>query len=251
MFPRLANETNLAGIMELCLASLVHHSDYFLDNLPINHPLGKAAGNITRDLLRDEIRALLQDMGLQSSQPDSSTQAAPRPTRVCYTWGDRFHKLPRDFDFPSIDPLGAWQLWWFGDGRRDYPPYRSISSTDPDTPKKKATLLEWSILMRHIINGIEAEMSSPLPPIRDLAHAIELFNMGYKTLNLKPSKRKRRTTQIKLTTVLRLIREAENATRTFPYKPRKRPKAACSVAPRVCATEQADSAPPSSQEPAI
>ncbi|OWZ10148.1 hypothetical protein PHMEG_00017045, partial [Phytophthora megakarya] len=96
-----------------------------------------------------------------------------------------------------------WQLWWFGDDRRDYPPYRSISSTDLDTPKTKATLSEWSILMRHIINCIEAEMGSPLPPIRDLAHAIELFNMGFKTLNLKPSKRKRRTTQIKLTTVVR------------------------------------------------
>lgn len=81
--------------------------------------------------------------------------------------------------------------------------------------------------MRHIINGIEAEVDAPMPTIRDQAHSIEVFNMGSNTLKLKPSKRKRRSTQIKLTTVLRLIREADNPTRTLPYKARKRYKAAC------------------------
>ncbi|KUF79168.1 hypothetical protein AM588_10000108 [Phytophthora nicotianae] len=63
-------------------------------------------------------------------------------------------------------------------------------------------------MMRHIINGIEKDLRKPMPAIRDEVHAIELFKIGYNTLELKPSKRKRRNAQIKLTTVLRLIREA-------------------------------------------
>lgn len=60
---------------------------------------GVAAGNITRDLLRDEIRALLQDVGLQRSKPGDSAQVAPKPTRVCYSWGGKFHNLPKTLNF--------------------------------------------------------------------------------------------------------------------------------------------------------
>ncbi|OWY90750.1 hypothetical protein PHMEG_00040979 [Phytophthora megakarya] len=52
----------------------------------------------------------------------------------------------------------------------------------------------------------ETKTNAPIPDIRDESHAIDLFNMGYQTLRLKPSKRKRRANQIKLKTVLRLPR---------------------------------------------
>ncbi|KAJ8561879.1 hypothetical protein ON010_g7799 [Phytophthora cinnamomi] len=95
------------------------------------------------------------------------------------------------------------------------------------TLERKATLSEWSMLMRHIINDIEAKLNPSKPSIRDELHAMTLFNMGFEVLKLTPSKRKRRTTQIKLTTVLRLVREAEpTRTRALPFKPRKRSKVA-------------------------
>ncbi|KAG3063727.1 hypothetical protein PI124_g22632 [Phytophthora idaei] len=131
--------------------------------------------------------------------------------------------LPKNFESPSIDPLGAWMLWWFGDQRRGYPPYNGISSGDLDTTKKKATLSEWSIMMRHIVNGIEDKLHVPMPSIRDESHAIDLFKTGYEMLKLKPSKRKRRVDQLKLTTVLRLVREGEVPRgRVLPFKARKR-----------------------------
>ncbi|EGZ18932.1 hypothetical protein PHYSODRAFT_503825 [Phytophthora sojae] len=77
-------------------------------------------------------------------------------------------------------------------------------------------------MMRHIMNGIEAKLDAPMPEIRDKKHAIELFNIGYGTLRLKPSKRKRRAEQLKLTTVLRLIRQADqerNEEDSQPPKP--------------------------------
>ncbi|OWZ15907.1 hypothetical protein PHMEG_00010378 [Phytophthora megakarya] len=46
---------------------------------------------------------------------------------------------------------------------------------------KKATLLEWSMLMRHIICGIEEKTGLPMPAIYDEAQAVELFNTGYQT----------------------------------------------------------------------
>lgn len=137
--------------------------------------------------------------------------------------------LPKDFNFPSIDPLGAWLLWWFGNTKLHYPPYKNIPTEDLDSQKKKATLSEWSVMMRYIINGIEEELSAPMPAITDEKHAIKLFNKGYATLKLKPSKRKRRDGQLKLTTVLRLIREnnrAQDSPRSRPFRPRKRQKAA-------------------------
>ncbi|EGZ29152.1 hypothetical protein PHYSODRAFT_471963 [Phytophthora sojae] len=160
---------------------------------------GVAAGNITRELLRQEIKALLLEVGLRRTRSTEPTPASSGPTHTYYSWGGKFHRLPKEFEFPSIDPLGAWIFWWFGDARRGYPPYKAISSDDLDTPKKKATLAEWSIMMRHISNAVEAQTGMSLPPIRDEPHAIELFNIGYHKLQLKPSKRKRRTNQLKLT----------------------------------------------------
>ncbi|KAG3132663.1 hypothetical protein C6341_g22814 [Phytophthora cactorum] len=114
-------------------------------------------------------------------------------------------------------------LWWFDDQRRGYPPYNGISSDDLDTTKKEATLSEWSIMMRHIVNGIEDKLHVPMPSIRDESHAIDLFKTGYEMLKLKPSKRKRRIDQLKLTTVLRLVREGEVPRgRVLPFKARKR-----------------------------
>jgi hypothetical protein len=184
---------------------------------------GVAAGNITRELLREEIRSLMVDAGMQQNKKNEQVDVRPPPARQYYTWGGKFHLLPEGFEFPSIDPLAAWMLWWFGDTRRGYPPYNGISSEDLNTPKKKATLSEWSMMMRHIINAIESELAAPMPSVRDEEHAIDLFKKGYGALKLKPSTRKRRADQIKLTTALRLVRQV-NTTGSMPFKPRKRRK---------------------------
>ncbi|OWZ04222.1 hypothetical protein PHMEG_00023910 [Phytophthora megakarya] len=111
--------------------------------------------------------------------------------------------LPKDFEFLSIDP-------------------QAILSDDLATPKKKETLSEWPIRMKHIINAIEEQTHETLPEIRNEDHVTDLFNVGYKELKLKPNKRKRRITRIQHTTALRLISGAEDSgTRSFPFNPRK------------------------------
>ncbi|EEY63204.1 uncharacterized protein PITG_15428 [Phytophthora infestans T30-4] len=80
-------------------------------------------------------------------------------------------------------------------------------------------------MMRHIAIGVEEKLHVPMPTIRDESHAIELFSTGYELLKLKPRKYKRRVDQLKLTTVLRLVREGEVPRgRVLPYKPRKHTK---------------------------
>ncbi|KAF1782744.1 hypothetical protein GQ600_20727 [Phytophthora cactorum] len=64
---------------------------------------------------------------------------------------------------------------------------------------------------------IDTQINESLPKTRDEDHATELFNMGYNTLRLMPSKRKRITNQIKLTAALRFLRQAEGTgTRSSP-----------------------------------
>ncbi|EGZ25517.1 hypothetical protein PHYSODRAFT_438801, partial [Phytophthora sojae] len=221
MFPVLSREANMAGILRLCLASLVHHAEYLQQHLPATHALlsthlftsptvlrtlegqlvageslwmrptgippyielykkldqqqrsidelpgkleqrmehvlekkGVAAGNITRELLREEIRSLLDEVGLHQRPSINAVVPAPVPVHQYHVWGGKFHVLPREFSFPSIDPLGAWMLWWFGNPKLKYPPCKGIPSDDLDTSQKKATPSEWSIMMRHIMNGI-------------------------------------------------------------------------------------------------
>ncbi|KUF96453.1 Testis-expressed sequence 9 protein [Phytophthora nicotianae] len=81
-------------------------------------------------------------------------------------------------------------------------------------------------MIRQIMNGIEAHLSTPMPTVIDEPHAIKLFNIGYEVLRLKPGKRKRRTGQLKLSTVLRLVRQNDQDQERDHQptsKPRKRP----------------------------
>ncbi|KAG6941530.1 hypothetical protein JG688_00018620 [Phytophthora aleatoria] len=157
MFPRMDEDKTFGRILQLCLASLVYHAEYFLDKLPSNHPLtyiftnasvlhdlrakledgepewmqptgipphielykkldsqqrsidallsilehrmeqvlerkGVVAGNITRQMLRDEIQSLLAEVGLRSTTTtDPETASLPSgPPRHYHIWGGSF-----------------------------------------------------------------------------------------------------------------------------------------------------------------
>lgn len=188
---------------------------------------GVAAGHVTAATLRSVLSSVLAEVGLRQADTTHNVFLPTNTRRDLHFWGGKFHILPKDFSFPSIDPLGAWQLWWFGNSKRNYPPYKGIQTDDLDSSQKKATYSEWSIMMRHIIAGVEATTGSEIGKICDEVHAIELFNIGFQQLKLKPSKHKRRIDQLKLTTVLRLVRENLNDTagsKKTPFRSRKRPK---------------------------
>ncbi|ETK93133.1 hypothetical protein L915_03629 [Phytophthora nicotianae] len=92
------------------------------------------------DKREQRVEAILKKKGVAAEKSAASSTPSPAQTRYYHTWGGKFHVLPKDFDFPSIDPLGAWMLWWFGNPKLNY---KSIPSNDLDTPQKEATLSEW------------------------------------------------------------------------------------------------------------
>jgi hypothetical protein len=102
---------------------------------------GAGAGNITRSTLASTLRGLLSEAGVigGSSRATADTDQSPSLPLTYHLCDDKFRVLPENFAFPSIDTLGAWWLWLFGNEARGYPPFRSISTTDLSTRDKRKT----------------------------------------------------------------------------------------------------------------
>ncbi|KAE9052354.1 hypothetical protein PR001_g597 [Phytophthora rubi] len=298
VFPGLVDADELRPILHLCLASLVYHGDYLLENLAPSHALlstylfrdpiamarlrsqvitcdspwmrptgtppyieiykqleetrsavidlpdvllrgistmldekAVSSGNITRDVLKQTIKELLAEAGIgatiAANPPPSSTSFESNNIRVHF-WDNKFHFLPASFEFPSADPLTAWKLWWLGNVALGYPPFRRVTSRDLSTRQKANTLSEWSMLMTRICAEVEAATGSAVSAVQTEEEADNLFEIGMSRLKLLPTFRERRHSQLKVTTVVRLMREANKASdpnaRSLPFRSRKRQK---------------------------
>ncbi|KAF1785226.1 hypothetical protein GQ600_11666 [Phytophthora cactorum] len=173
---------------------------------------GVAAGNITRNVLEQTIRQLLEEAGVgTTASAKEHSEHQQESSRNVHFWGDKFHFLPANFEFPSADPLTAWMLWWFGNSTLGYPPLHRVTSRDPSSRHKASTLSEWATFVRHVTTEIESETGSTMPKIRTEAEAEKLFAIGMNRLKLLPTIRARRGSQLKVSTFLRLVREAKKA----------------------------------------
>ncbi|KAE9361504.1 hypothetical protein PF008_g982 [Phytophthora fragariae] len=271
VFPGLVDADELRPILHLCLAPLVYHGDYLLENLAPSHallstylfrdPIAMArlrSQVITCDSpwmrptgippyieiykqleetrsavkdLPDTIKELLAEAGIgatiAANPPPSSASFESNNTRVHF-WDNKFHFLPASFEFPSADPLTAWKLWWLGNVALGYPPFRRVTSRDLSTRQKANTLSEWSMLMTRICAEVEAATGSAVSAVQTEEEADNLFEIGMSRLKLLPTFRERRHSQLKVTTVVRLMREANKTSdpnaRSLPFRSRKRQK---------------------------
>jgi hypothetical protein len=187
---------------------------------------GVCAGNITRDLLKDTIRELVLETNTHWNETPNTTTGAP--TYQLHLWDGKLHALPQDFDFPSVDTLSAWKLWWFGNPALGYPPFRRISSHDLSTKKKRNTLSEWKAMMRVIVDSVENNSVERIGNIVNEDHAVVIYNTAKQHLPIEQetiAHSARRTGQLKMVTALRLIRQSSQTARPQPYRPRKRANA--------------------------
>jgi len=190
-----------------------------------------SAGQLTRDVLKQTIKELLADamIGAAVVAPAPLAVSTEKSTRVHY-WDSKFHFLPANFEFPSTDPLTAWKLWWFGNVALGYPPLRRVTSRDLSTRQKANTLSEWSMLMKRIVAEAEAMTGAAVPSVPTEEEAEKLFAIGMSKLALLPTMRARRHSQLKVTTVVRLMREENKAhdpnALSMTFKRRKRRKQA-------------------------
>lgn len=68
MFPGLAEDLNLSGVLRLSLASLVYHAEYLRQHLPLNHPLLSTHIFVNPGVL-DELKGMLEIRESSSMQP--------------------------------------------------------------------------------------------------------------------------------------------------------------------------------------
>ncbi|KAG2977934.1 hypothetical protein PC123_g26046 [Phytophthora cactorum] len=67
-----------------------------------------AAGNITRNVLEQTIRQLLEEAGVgTTASAKEHSEHQQESSRNVDFWGGKFHFLPANFEFPSTDPLTA------------------------------------------------------------------------------------------------------------------------------------------------
>ncbi|KAJ8531907.1 hypothetical protein ON010_g14055 [Phytophthora cinnamomi] len=182
---------------------------------------------ITQQQLEDTMRRVLADRVPRS---DAVCPHGTPPTTTIDFWPSdgKLHALPESFKFPSTDVLHAWHLWWFGNEAEGQPPYKSVFTDDLATRKKRQTYSEWRMMMEHISAAIERETGALPSSSMAEQQAAMLCVTGANSLPLSPSTCSCRTTQLKVTTMLRLVRQAahknnQNA-RTLEYRPRKKRK---------------------------
>ncbi|KAH9107818.1 hypothetical protein LEN26_014238 [Aphanomyces euteiches] len=161
------------------------------------------AGNITRDFLASTISAAIQSVvgssAALSTQQDSSQQPLPTTQYNIFNWDGGLQKLPSDFKFPSVDLSTAWNLWLRGNSANKFGPYRSIATIDIASKKERNVNYEWRFIMDRLPNFYQCQTES-FAVVQAYLQPIQLFTA---------KKRKRRDSQLKVTTLVRLVREME------------------------------------------
>ncbi|KAG6975819.1 hypothetical protein JG688_00001978 [Phytophthora aleatoria] len=160
-------------------------------------------------MLETTIESLLERVGLAHTEyPTATTTVSSVNGENVYYYEGKFHLLPQTFEFPRTGPFGAWMLWWFGDKSRGYPPLKKIRTIDLPTSCMSKRYSDWAMMIQHLCELI-TESGEHIPSDMTEQDAIRLFNIAMDSLQLPPSKRQRRLSELSLTTILRLVREVK------------------------------------------
>ncbi|KAF0682351.1 hypothetical protein As57867_025436, partial [Aphanomyces stellatus] len=106
---------------------------------------GIAGGNITRQFLETTLSNFVERLAPRANLPSDSPDSTHHS--VLHSWGGRLFMLPKEFEFPSVDPASAWRLWWLGNDRKSQPPYRFISPLDLSSNKQRKILSSWKFML--------------------------------------------------------------------------------------------------------
>ena len=116
-------------------------------------------------------------------------------------------------------------LGWYGNPVQQCPPLRGVSPDDFADPAQRSRFSEWNVMIKHMIKCIEQKTGNSLPSTFTEDEALRLLNVGCELL---PSSVTSKPRTLKVTTVLRLVREstqqADPNRRRVPFRSRKRRK---------------------------
>jgi hypothetical protein len=123
-------------------------------------------------------------------------------------WGGSFHKVPQDFEFPSVNLFVGWKLWWEGHPHLGVPPFRELSNHDVGELRKRRTLSDWKTVFSHFEEWLK--QNRPLvyigtpsaEQVEAMFTALKEYILSFET----PKKRKRRDGHIKVMTAVKTVR---------------------------------------------
>ncbi|KAF0713999.1 hypothetical protein AaE_011663 [Aphanomyces astaci] len=188
---------------------------------------GAMAAHITKDVLESCLTTALSGCMQARPSPDGATNQRETNdvTRtMVFEWGGHFRRLPREFKFPSVNVSTAWRLWWLGNGAQNILPFSKILPFDLATKTNRDTLSEWKALMtplhNHVSNsGIELDRTSSEADVLAAFDVAKLFLLPLMSRNT--AYKKRSFDQLKVCTVIKLVRLAEGSKTQRPFQKRK------------------------------
>ncbi|KAG6947142.1 hypothetical protein JG688_00015665 [Phytophthora aleatoria] len=134
--------------------------------------------------------------------------------------------MPEDFKFPQLDALSVWRLW-LGNPAGGYPPFRTLQAFDFVSSNRKM-YSEWSVLVRHIITGVESDSGADMQRPDYQEETDRLYEQGMSKVPLEASAQPHKQQLERAVTTLRRIREAIHdanpRVRSVPFRHRKRKK---------------------------
>lgn len=77
-------------------------------------------------------------------------QATPATSGRLYLWGNAWHNLPEEYEFPRISVELMWRQWCCGDSEMGFLPLREIQTSDISTPNNRKRLSDLKFLMKFI-----------------------------------------------------------------------------------------------------
>jgi len=90
-----------------------------------------------------------------------------------------------------------------------YPPLKNITTVDLSTRLKKQTYSEWTMLMKDLQAAAEEKTGKAVPKKMSEEQALELFTVAMENIPKTSCDHYHRRSQIEVTTMLRLLREAK------------------------------------------
>ncbi|KAF0683904.1 Aste57867_24082 [Aphanomyces stellatus] len=170
---------------------------------------GIAGGNITRQFLETTLSNFVERLAPRANLPSDSPDSTHHS--VLHSWGGRLFMLPKEFEFPSVDPASTWKLWWLGNDRKSQPPYRFISPLDLSSNKQRKILSSWKFMLGRFERVcLDAGLHMPQHPTEeDIARLYVPVALYIRDIcSAAPRKRTCLPSQLRLVSLVRRVRNA-------------------------------------------
>ena len=189
-------------------------------------------GNITKELLHEMLQNFIDQTGMNGVQRERPVERSP--SFQFHYWNNKYHLL-RIFQALMSKEHGCCGSWLPSSQKRSmdvvvvgYPPLKNITTVDLSTRLKKQTYSEWTMLMKDLQAAAEKKTGKAVPKKMSEEQALELFTVAMENIPKTSCDHYHRRSQIEVTTMLRLLREAKQKknpkAKKVPFRKRKRSK---------------------------